>query len=71
MTALVWIGAAVALGGLAGLGWCIREAMRLKRTAPSPEETRRTLARLRAVNLASVATGFLGLAVVAVALILS
>jgi hypothetical protein len=74
MQALVWIGAAMALAGLAGLGWCIREAMRFRRAsregAVDPQETRRRLGRLQAMNMASVGTAFLGLALVAVATIL-
>ena len=71
MSVLVWIGAAMALAGLGGLGWCIREAGRVRRTNPTPEEARKVLMRLTPVNLGSVAVAFLGLGLVAVALILS
>jgi hypothetical protein len=74
MAVLVWIGAALAVAGLGGLGWCIREAMRFKRAsrerAHDPAAARRTLGRLQAANMAAVGTAFLGLAMVAVGVIL-
>lgn len=70
MAALLWVGVALAVVGLLGLGWCLREALRVKRGALDPEAARKALARMQAVNLASVATAFLGLAAVAVAAIL-
>ncbi|MEM1316406.1 MAG: hypothetical protein AAGI51_17750 [Pseudomonadota bacterium] len=71
MTLVLWLGAALALAGLAALLWCIREARRIARAAPPPDEARRAFARLQAINLAAVSTAFLGLAAVAVAAILS
>ncbi|MEM6438381.1 MAG: hypothetical protein AAF763_01615 [Pseudomonadota bacterium] len=71
MTGLLWAGAAVALAGLAALIWCIREARRIARAAPPPQTARKAFAKLQAINLAAVATAFLGLAAVAVAAILS
>ena len=71
MQALIWIGAAVALAGIAALGGCIREAMRLRGVQMEPEEARRTLRRLHAWNMAAVGTAFLGLAAVTVGAILS
>ena len=62
MSALLWIGAGLAALGIAGLGWCIARAARLRRSEASPEETRAVLQGLVALNLASVALGGLGLA---------
>ncbi|MEC9432832.1 MAG: hypothetical protein VYD87_07985 [Pseudomonadota bacterium] len=70
MAILVWIGAVVALAGLAGLGWCIRQAMSLRGAAAEPEEVRRILRRLQVVNFAAVGVAFIGLAMVAVGVIL-
>lgn len=73
MQALVWIGAAMALAGLLGLGWCIREAMRLKREAgpeADPAVMRRAFGRLQATNMAAVGVAFIGLAALAVGVIL-
>ncbi len=71
MMALVWLGTALALLGLAGLIWCIGQARRLRGKATDPDEVRRVLRRLQAVNMASVGLAFFGLAFVTVALILS
>ena len=56
MQALIWIGAATALAGVAALGWCIREAMRLRDAALSPDESRRALRRVqdRVMTLATI-----------------
>jgi len=62
MSALLWIGAGLAGLAIAGLGWCIARAARLRRSQASPEETRAALQGLVALNLASVALGGLGLA---------
>lgn len=62
MSALIWGGAAVALGGVAVLAWCIREAMAIRRADLAEDEARRRLNRLVAYNMAAVGTAFLGLA---------
>ena len=61
---MVWIGAGLAALGIAGLAWCVVRAMRLRGSNAGPEETRRVLQALVALNLASVALGGLGLAVI-------
>ncbi|MDF2235836.1 hypothetical protein P2H44_25060 [Albimonas sp. CAU 1670] len=70
MQALIWVGAVLAVLGLAGLAWCIREGLRLRSPDRAPEEIRTRLRKLNAVNFASVGTGFIGLALVAVGVIL-
>jgi hypothetical protein len=70
MTALVLIGAAMTAAGLGGLGYCIREGFVIRRDKPLPEVARARLQRLVAVNLGSVATAALGLAVVVAGLML-
>lgn len=62
MTAFLWIGAALAAIGIAGLGWCIRRAARLRNSDTDRDETQRVLQTLVAANFASVAFAFLGLA---------
>lgn len=71
MQALVWIGAATAVAGLIGLIWCIRQAMSLRGAAPDPAEVKRILRRIQVVNFAAVGVAFIGLAMVAVGVILS
>ncbi len=61
MSALLWIGGAVALLGLVLLGVVIRRAMTLRGADLGPEETTRRLAKLQALNTAAVALAFLGL----------
>lgn len=71
LTALVVIGSSLAMAGLLGLGWCLIRAMRVQGGKLPPEAARKAMATLRAVNMAAVATAFLGLAMVAVAAILA
>jgi len=62
MSWLLWAGAALAALGIAGLGWCIRRAARLRNSDAGREETQAVLEGLIAVNLGSVALAGLGLA---------
>ncbi|MEM9145485.1 MAG: hypothetical protein AAGC57_04740 [Pseudomonadota bacterium] len=62
MTALLWIGAALVVAGLGALGWCIREALRLKRADLTPDQAKTRMRLLVAVNAAAVGGAFLGLA---------
>ena len=62
MTALVILGAVLAVAGLGGLGYCIRAGFAIRRDKPAPEVARAQLQRLVAVNLGSVALATLGLA---------
>jgi hypothetical protein len=60
MAAFIWLGFPLALGGLAGLLWCIREARRLKAPGVTEAEARTRLRLLVLVNTAAFGTGFLG-----------
>ncbi len=71
MQAAVTIGILLALAGLTGIGWCIWQAASIKGSDQNPDEARKAMARLNAVNMASVSLAFLGLAAVAVGIILS
>ena len=70
MGILILIGSAMAVVGLAGLGWCIRVAMAMKKSPLPPEEAQGVFHKLIAVNMASVAFAFLGLGLLIVGLIL-
>lgn len=70
MGALVWIGAAMAVVGLAGLAWCIRRAMVMKKSPLPPEEAQGVFHKLIAVNMASVAFAFLGVGLLIAGLLL-
>lgn len=71
MQALIWVGAVLAILGLGGLAWCIREGLRLRAPDHDVALVRARLRKLNAVNFASVGVGFIGLAMVAVSVILS
>lgn len=70
LSILIWLGSAMALGGVAGLGYCIREAARIRGAKLEPEQIHTRLRSLVAVNIASVGCAFMGLALVVFALIL-
>ncbi len=61
MTVALWIGLALVVLGLAGLGWCILRARALARGTRTPEETRAEIARLTGANAAAVGIAFFGL----------
>lgn len=70
MTALIYLGVALAAAGIGGLAYCILEGLRVKREKPGPEAARARLQKLLAINLGSVALAALGLmAVVAGAML--
>jgi len=63
-------GAVLVLAGLGGLGYCIRRGYAIRGAGLPAEEIRASLHRLIAINLASVGTAALGLALVVVGLLL-
>ena len=67
---LIWIGLALTLLGLGGLGWCMRQAMQIRKTALPPAEAKNALQRVIVVNMGSMAFAFLGLALVVVGAVL-
>lgn len=70
MEALVWIGVAVTLGGLAGIVWCIFQVARIRRSDSGDEDKRRGLQRMVAVNLAALGLSALGLMLVVVGIMI-
>lgn len=63
-------GGVLVAAGLAGLGWCIAQGLAIRRAPPDPAAARALLSRMAAVNLASVGTAAIGLALVLAGLIL-
>jgi hypothetical protein len=59
--ALIWIGTALALAGVAMLGWCILRAVRVRRAKLDDAAARAALRRVVTVNLAAVGVSALGL----------
>jgi hypothetical protein len=70
MQTLAPLGLIVTLAGLAGLGFCIVEGLRIRRARLPPAEIHARLHRLLAVNLGSVALAALGLAILLAGLML-
>ena len=64
MQAMVWLGVALTLTGLAGLVWCIVLARRAKREGGSDAEIRAKLQRVVLINLGAMGASALGLAFV-------
>ena len=54
MQALIWIGAALTLAGVAGLVWCILLALRARRSGTEDEAMRAALQRVVVLNLAAL-----------------
>jgi uncharacterized membrane protein len=70
MQALIWIGAALTLAGVAGLGYCILRASRAKRAGLDDAAMRAELQRVVVINLAAVGLSALGLAAVVTGILL-
>ena len=70
MEALVWIGIALTLLGLAGILWCVWLAVQVRRAAASPEDARARMQRVVALNLAAFLLSALGLGAVVIGLLL-
>ena len=70
MEALVWIGAALALAGVAGLVWCILLALRARRSGMEDAAMRAALQRVVVLNMAALAISALGLMCVVAGIIL-
>lgn len=70
MTWLIYLGAIVTLLGLAGLAYCIWKANGLRTSALIGDDMTAALQRLIPINLASVSTAGIGLAMVVVGILL-
>jgi hypothetical protein len=70
MEALVWIGAALALAGVAGLIWCILLALRARRSGIEDDAMRAELQRVVVLNMAALGVSALGLMCVVAGIIL-
>jgi len=70
MAWLVWIGVAVTLLGLAGLGLCVARVVQARRAGLADAELRRRVQRVVAWNTAALGVSALGLAAVVVGLLL-
>ncbi|GGE20514.1 hypothetical protein GCM10011360_06460 [Primorskyibacter flagellatus] len=64
MDILIWIGAAVSVLGLLGLGYCILRVLRAKRAGLEDAEMRAEVARVVPLNLAALFLSVIGLMIV-------
>jgi hypothetical protein len=70
MHPLALLGLALTFAGLAGLGYCIVQGMRIRAAKSPPDELHARLHRLLAINLGSVSLAALGLAALVAGLLL-
>lgn len=67
---LIWIGAALALAGVAGLGWCIRLAVQARKAGLEDAAMRARMQRIVALNMAALGVSALGLMSVVAGIVL-
>ncbi|SEN87918.1 hypothetical protein SAMN05216227_102922 [Pseudorhodobacter antarcticus] len=70
MDILIWIGAAISLLGVAGLGYCVLLALRARNSGLSEDENRASLQKVVAYNMAALGVSALGLMLVVVGIVL-
>lgn len=70
MAALIWIGAALTLLGVAGLVWCIQIAVRAKREGLDDAALKARLQKVVALNMAALGVSALGLMCVVLGILL-
>jgi hypothetical protein len=71
MEFLIWGGAALTLGGVGGLVWCILLALKARKAGGSDAEIKARLQRIVAINLAALAVSALGLMAVVLGVMLA
>lgn len=70
MEFLIWIGAAIALAGVATLVWCIVLALRSRSAGLSDDELRTRLQKVVVLNMAALGVSALGLMCVVAGILL-
>jgi hypothetical protein len=70
MQALIWVGTAMALAGVGGLGYCVLRAIRARRAGLDDAAMRAELQRVVAINMAALGLSALGLAAVVAGILL-
>ena len=68
---LIWIGAAVSLGGIAGLLRCIQLALRVRKSGMDSTAMRARLQQIVTFNLAALGVSALGLMLVVTGILLT
>jgi hypothetical protein len=70
MQALIWIGTALTLAGVAGLGYCVLATLKARRAGLDDDALRAVLARVVTLNFAALGVSMLGLMLVVLGLVL-
>jgi uncharacterized membrane protein len=70
MQALIWVGTAMALAGVGGLGYCVVRALRARRAGLDDAAMRAELQRVVLINMAALGVSALGLALVVTGVLL-
>lgn len=70
MDSLIWIGAAISLAGVLGLGWCILYVLKLRRQNLTDAEMRTRMQRAVIANFGALAVSTLGLMIVVIGIFL-
>lgn len=70
MHIVIWIGTALTVLGIAGLLWCIKLVLDIKRQSLPDDQARAAMQRVVAWNMGALAVSFLGLIMVVVGVIL-
>lgn len=71
MEFLIWIGAAIAAAGIAGLVWCVVLVLRARRANLPDEEMRLRLQKAVMMNMAALGVSALGLMCVVAGILLA
>ena len=71
MDALIWIGALLSAGGLAGLVWCIVQTFKARGAGLDDDAMRARLQRIVLWNMAALGISALGLMVVVAGVLLA
>ncbi|MFN3824155.1 MAG: hypothetical protein ACK4RN_09270 [Pseudorhodobacter sp.] len=71
MQILIWMGAAAALIGVAGLVFCVLQALRARRSGLDDAAMRTELQRLVVLNMTALGISTLGLGMVVAGILLS
>jgi len=71
MEILIWIGAAMTMAGVAGLGWCIWLAIQARGAGLDQAAKQVKMQRGVAMNVAALGVSALGLAAVVMGIVLS
>lgn len=70
MDFLIWIGAAMTMAGVGGLGWCIWLAVKARRAGLDQQAMQTELQRVVTLNVAALGVSALGLAAVVMGIVL-